>query len=245
MVALDPSHLPTTNAIVNVGVTAGDGLEGEFYWDSANVTATNLNVFKSTASGSTVTGRWVRMNSTVSSSASGGNRTINLRKSLKLRIPMLVDGAGCAVVNTNDATLVTWLSPRFSGSAVSNANYCVFGVRVPKYISTNAEITASLSVRLSNTDTGAQTYHLGMASIANGSPIAGTGANFTVLTIPADASGASGDVESVSDVSLTGWAAAATAGQWWYIELRRAGSTDASTVASDLVELEINYSTSE
>lgn len=168
-----------------------------------------------------------------------------LRKTLKFNFARNVDGAGCTYPNTNDFTAVNLMVPRFSDSAVSNVNYCVFGVRVPKFVSASVEMTASLSVKLTGADTAAHTYHLGMVSVANSAALVATAANFITLTLAADASGSSGDVESVNDVTLTGWAAAVTAGNWWYIELRRAGSVDASTVASDLLELEINYNTTQ
>lgn len=162
-------------------------------------------------------------------------------KSLKFNFPRLVDNAGCTYPNTNDFTLATFMVATFSGTGASNANYCRFAVRVPSDIDTAVDLTAALTFELTGADTGAHTYHLGMVSIANSAAIAGTPANFVALDFAGDASGASGDVESIAATTLTGWKSAVTAGQWWLIELRRDGANDASTVASRLQELEIFY----
>lgn len=161
-------------------------------------------------------------------------------KSLKFNFPRVVDNAGCTYPNTNDFTLPTFMVPQFSGTGASNANYCRFAIRVPSDIDTAVDLTAALTFELTGADTGAHTYHLGMVSIANSAAIAGTPANFVSLSFAGDASGASGDVESIAATTLTGWKSAVTAGQWWLLELRRDG-TDASTVASRLQELEIFY----
>jgi hypothetical protein len=81
---------------------------------------------------------------------------------------------------------------------------------------------------------------VGVVSIANSSAGTGTPANYVTLTIAADASGVSGDIESVSGVTLTGWAAALTANQWALVRLQRDGS-DASAADQDGLELEITY----
>ncbi len=163
------------------------------------------------------------------------------KKYLKFNFPRRIDGTGCTYPNTNDFTLVTFMVPRFSGTAATNANFCRFGVRVPKDIDTSVDVKASLTVRLTGADTSAHIYNVGFASIPNSSISAGTIGNWIKLDVAADASGANDDLESVSDVTLTGWAAGLTANQWWAIQLNRAGDVDASTVASDLFELQIEY----
>lgn len=152
-----------------------------------------------------------------------------------------VDGTGCTLPNTNDFTGTNFMMPRFSGSTVSNNNFVRFAFRVPKNLDTSVDLVASLTVRLTAADTGAHQYHLGMVSIANSANSEGTPANFVALNINGDASGAAGDLESVENVTLTSWRSNMTAGQWCLVELRRAGDSapDASNVASDLMELEI------
>jgi hypothetical protein len=169
------------------------------------------------------------------------NITAVAKRQLKFNFPRRIDGTGCTYPNTNDFTLTTFMVPRFSGTTVSNSNWCRFAVRAPKDIDTSVALTASLTVRLTTADTAAQIYNVGFASVANSAVSIATVGTWIKLDIAADASGASDDVESVSNVALTGWAAGLTANQWWVIELNRAGAADASTVASDFLELQIEY----
>lgn len=60
--------MPTTNAVCNIGVTSGDGLAGEFYWDSSSVASTNTDTFQTSFPGLEITGRWIRL-----SGGSGAN----------------------------------------------------------------------------------------------------------------------------------------------------------------------------
>lgn len=69
MVSTRPDRLPTTNAICNIGVTAGDGLAGEFYWDSSSVASTNTDTFQTSFPGLETTGRWIRISGGSGSSA--------------------------------------------------------------------------------------------------------------------------------------------------------------------------------
>lgn len=167
--------------------------------------------------------------------------TLNVQKSLKLQFPRYVDNAGCTYSNTNDYTALTFMLPQFSGTGATNANYCDFAFRVPADLDTSKDLTGSLTIRLTGADTSAHTYDVGMVSIANSGAAAGTPANFVALTISGDASGASGDIESVSNVTLTGWKSNMTAGQWCLLRLNRDGANDSSNVASNLMELEIFY----
>lgn len=161
-----------------------------------------------------------------------------------LRFPDSVDGAGCTYVNTNDVTARTFMRPRFSAAGVTNANFATFSCLVPSDLSTSVNLTATLKVALVAGDTAASTYTVGMASVANSASSSPTAANYVTLTVPADGSGAAGDVEGVSNVTLTGWAAAMTAGQWLFIQLQRDG-TDASATAEDLLVLEITYTSTQ
>lgn len=158
-----------------------------------------------------------------------------------------IDGTGATVVNTNDLTQETFMIPQFGGNSVSNANYVRFCCRVPSELDNTVAMTASITTELTGADTAAAVYHLGVVSIANSSALAGTPTTFISCTNTADGSGASGDVESVNDVALTGWAATLTPKQWMMIEIRRSGNEagDASTVATRLRELEIFYTTSQ
>lgn len=200
--------------------------------DTTSTTWTQL--FPLTASSTaTFTGK------TYDSSATGN--VLKFKSYLKFNFPRRIDGTGCTYPNTNDFTLNTFMVPRFSGTVATNSNWCRFAIRVPKDIDTSVDPVASLTVRLSAADTGAQIYNAGFASVANSAVATATVGTWVIMNVAADASGASDDVESVSNVTLTGWGAGLTAGQWWVVELNRAGAVDASTVASDLLELEIEY----
>jgi hypothetical protein len=124
---------------------------------------------------------------------------------------------------------------------VSNSNFCRFAIRVPDDFDTTVVPRASLTVRLTGADTSAQIYNAGFASVANSAASTATVGTWIKLDVAADASGASDDVESVSSVNLAGWNSSLVAGQWWVIELNRAGSVDASTVSSELLEFQVEY----
>jgi hypothetical protein len=170
--------------------------------------------------------------------------TVKQQRSLKLQYPRKIDGAGCTYSNTNDYTAALFMIPRFSATGATNANYAEFAFRVPSDLDTSVDLTASLSVQLAGADTSAATYTVGMVSIANSSAGAGTPANYVTLTVAADGSGASGDIESVNGTTLTGWRSNMTANQWCLVRLQRDGS-DASAVAQDGLELEIFYTSTQ
>jgi len=155
-----------------------------------------------------------------------------------------VDNAGCTIPNTNDFVLNTFMVPQFSGTAASNANFMLFMTRVPKDIDTSVALTASITVELTAADTAAHSYHVGVVSVANSAQIDSTPTTFIDLAITGDGSGVAEDIESVNDVTLTGWAATLTANQWAVIELRRNGA-DTSTVASRFQELKIYYTSTQ
>lgn len=209
---------------------------------STEVTITNTVNVK----GNTYTSNLYAFNLVVSNTISGtidatdAGLILIQTKSLKLQYPRRVDGSGCTIPNTNDFTAQLFMVPRFSATAATNVNYAEWAFRVPADLDTSADMTASLTIQLAGADTSAATYTVGVVSIANSSAGAGTPANYATLTIPADGSGADGDIESVNGVTLTGWAAALTPNQWALVRLQRDGS-DASAVAQDGLELELFY----
>jgi hypothetical protein len=230
--------LTTDNAIARVDGTSGTNVQSSVVVVGDTGVVTGVNALTAT---NVITASEFTAGATNLVAALALKAPLASKKQLKFNFPRRIDGTGCTYPNTNDFTLTTFMVPRFSGTTVSNNNWCRFAVRVPKYFDTNVAPTASLSVRLSAADTAAQIYNVGFASVANSAISTATVGTWIRLDIAADASGASDDVESVSDVALTGWAAGLTAGQWWVIELNRAGAVDASTVASDFLELQIEY----
>lgn len=234
-------------AIVTNSLTVYSNTYVSNFYAFTGVVSNNLTVYGNTALNTataqslTVTNNLTVQGSyqgTIDPSASG--TTLNVQKSLKLQFPRYVDNAGCTYANTNDYSALTFMLPQFSGTAAASGNYCDFAFRVPADLDTSKDLTGSLTIRLTAADTAAHAYDVGMVSIANSGAAAGTPGNYVTLTISADGSGASGDIESVSGVTLTSWRSNMTAGQWCLLRLRRDG-TDASTVASNLMELEIFY----
>lgn len=154
-----------------------------------------------------------------------------------------LSGTGCVLVNTNDVTAVHFMVPQFSGDAttgVTNQNFVRFVLAVPADIDTSVDLTATLKFELGGADTAAHTYHIGMVSVADSAAADATAATYVTLSFAGDASGASGDIETIGPTTLTGWKSAVTAGQYWVIQLDRLGS-DTSTVNSWLRELVIAY----
>ncbi len=242
------SNIFATTQFITNSLTVYSNTYVSNIYSFTGVVSNNLTVLGNTAlNTATAQSLTVTNNLTVQGSYQGtidpsvSGTTLNVQKSLKLQFPRYVDNAGCTYANTNDYTSLTFMLPLFSGSAATNANYCDFAFRVPADLDTSKDLTGSLTIRLSGADTGAHTYDVGMVSIANSSAAAGTPANYVALTISGDGSGASGDIESVSGVTLTSWRSNMTAGQYCLLRLNRDGANDASTVASNLMELEIFY----
>lgn len=180
-------------------------------------------------------------NKSVNSTKNGGNNTVKLRGYITLNYPGRCDGTG-AIIQTNDYTQAYWGQALFSASAATNANWIEYRITVPEDIDTSVDLKVTRwKFRLAAADTAAHTYNLGMASCADStSHDAPTFGQWVALSFAGDASGASGDVETVSGVTLTSWKSNVTAGQLWVIRLNRDG-TDASTQASYSGPLVIEY----
>lgn len=157
--------------------------------------------------------------------------------------PSRVDGAGATIV-TNDYTSGLWGLATYSGSADTNGNYAIFRIgTVPYDMDTGAAMTLKgFSVRVSATDTDAAEFTIALWSPASSSSYTPT--DFTSLStfINFDSgtltSPAANDIFYFSDVTLTGWAAALTAGRPFIIGIaRRNGSNDDSvTIVSGVIE---------
>jgi hypothetical protein len=145
--------------------------------------------------------------------------------------PGRVDGTGCIAGTTNTANV--WGLASYSGSADTNGNYAVFRVgTVPYDLDTSVAMTLKgFSIRVDGSDTDAAQFAIALYSPA--SSAAAMPSDFTAcsdfihfdsgaLTTPA-----LGDVFYFSDVTLTGWAAALTAGRPLIVAVaRRNGSND-------------------
>lgn len=171
-----------------------------------------------------------------------GRQDVTPKTSLYLIFPHVADETG-AVLNTNK-TSAHFGHALFSGTAAKTANYVEYRLNVPRNINTAIDLKAYLSVVLSAADTSAHTYEISMASVPTSSSYTSpTLGNAVTLTVTADATGASEDVEATAATTLTSWKSNVTAGQTWVIRLARDGSNDASTVASYDAMLEIEFGT--
>lgn len=168
------------------------------------------------------------------------NTVLKSYKSIRFQFPRRVDGVGCTIPNTNDFTAFNFMVPRFSATAATNANFAKFATIVPWDLDTSQDLQANLKVVLVSGDTSASTYTLGMVSVSDSADWETAAANYVTLTIPSDAGGGAGNVESVYNVTLTNWKANLTPNDWWVIQLNRDGN-DASATAEDFVEVEIRY----
>ena len=178
---------------------------------------------------------------TIQSTADGGSSTVKLKNYIVLAFPHTCDGAG-AIIATNDNSAKYFGQAAFAGGGAATTNFVEYRLTVPEDIDTAVALKVErFKFRLGAADTNAQSYALTMASTADSasfdSPTLG---NSVTLSFAGDASGASGDVQTISSVTLTNWAGALTAGQFWVIRLARDG-TDASTQTSYSGPLVISY----
>jgi hypothetical protein len=179
---------------------------------------------------------------TIQTTSDGGSHSLKTKQFLVLAFPHTCDGVG-AIIATNDNTQKFFGQALFSGSAAATANYIEYRIAVPEDIDTSVDLKIERwKFRLAAADTNGHSYVITMASVADSaaydSPTLGQS---VTLTFSGDASGASGDVETVSNVTLTNWKSNVTAGQFWVIRLARNGDTDASTQASYSGPLIISY----
>ncbi len=145
--------------------------------------------------------------------------------------PSRVDGTGCIIGTTNTANV--WGLASYSGSADTNGNYAIFRIgTVPYDLDTSVAMTLKgFSIRVDGSDTDAAEFTIALyspASSAAGLPTDFTGfSTFINFDSGALTSPALGDTFYFSDVTLTGWAAALTAGRPFLIAIaRRNGSND-------------------
>lgn len=219
--------------------------------DSTNVVGYPTNLANSQISGSAAiakskvssSGTWTAAEiPTLQTTADGGGNTIKMKGYIVLASPFSCDGAG-SIIETNNNALAYFGQALMSGTAATNANYIEYRITVPEDIDTSIDLKVERwKFRLSGADTGAHTYNIAMASVADSasydSPTLG---QWVALSFAGDGSGASGDVETVSNVTLTSWKSNVTAGELWVIRVNRDGAGDASTVAAYSGPLVISY----
>lgn len=175
--------------------------------------------------------------------ATGGN-TLKMKGYIMLTHPHQFDGIG-AILQTNTSS-VTYGQALFANGADASTNAIKYLLTVPEDIDTSVDLRAKFKFRLGGADTGTHRYAISMISVTDSSTYDGTAGNVVNLDFAGDASGASGDVETVAFTTLSNWKSNITAGQHWVIKLARDGDTsDTSTVDSTSGTLVIEYGISQ
>lgn len=178
---------------------------------------------------------------TLTTVADGGANTIKMKGYIVLASPHMAEGTGAVLQTTN--TLSYFGQALFANAGAAATNYVEYRLTVPEDVDTAIDMKVErFKFRLSAADTGAHSYVLTQGSVADSASYDSPSLSQSVtLTFAGDASGASGDVESISGTTLTNWAGNVTAGRLWVIRLARNGDSDASTVNSYSGPLVISY----
>jgi hypothetical protein len=154
-------------------------------------------------------------------------------------------GEGVGAVQQTDFTTAYFGQVLFSATADQTVNYVDYYWIVPADIDTSVDLTASWWFILGAVDTGKHRYVISMGSVANSANCStATLSNAINLDFAGDGSGASGDIESVLNTTLTSWKSNVTANYCWHIRLARDGddgTNDTSSAASYSGKLVISY----
>lgn len=161
-----------------------------------------------------------------------------------LASPFRCDGTGCKIY-TNDYTKTYYGQGQFADDAAKTANWCEYTITVPEDLDTTVDLKVErLKFQLGAADTGKHYYEISVSSVADSAAYAGSLGDAIACKFAGDASGAEGDVETVSNITLTGWKSALTAGRLLVIRLARVGNDgtdDTSTADSYSGPLVISY----
>lgn len=155
---------------------------------------------------------------------------------------------GSGVTQQTTVTSPLYGQALFSNSADKATNYVEYILTVPDDIDTAVDLTGKFKFILGGADTNDHEYEISMIDVA-GSAVYDTAlADAVSLTYTADGSGADKDVQTAgAPDTLTGWAAALAAGNYWRIRVARDGdnANDGSTVNSYSGPLIIRYGTTQ
>ncbi len=160
--------------------------------------------------------------------------------------PHQVDGTG-AVVDTL-STSPSYGQAIFAANTDEATNYVLYRFRVPFDLDTNVDLQACFSFRLGAADTGTHTYKISMADVADSASADSPSFSNTITwSFGGDASGASGDTETVGYTTLTSWKSSLTPGHIIVIKLARDGDAagDSSSQASSTQSLSLKYGRSQ
>lgn len=179
---------------------------------------------------------------------SGTGNVFKQVKELIFTTPKTCDETGALIDTTK--TNATFGLCKFSNSADKAGNYADYIATVPFDIDTNVDLTLkSFSVGLGGADTNAHAYEISMCAPAASAAWNCTPSQAISVSVSADASGASGDVEYAASlpITLTDWRSNVTAGRFWKIRVARDGDAagDGSTVDSYVLGFTISYGSSQ
>jgi hypothetical protein len=171
------------------------------------------------------------------------NNVLLMKGYIVLSHPHLVDGAG-AILQTNDTTVAYFGQAQFANGTAASGNFLEYRITVPEDLDTTVDLKVERwKFRLGGSDTATHRYVISMQSVADSAAYVGTPANAVNMDFAGDASGANGDVETVSNITLTAWKSNVTPGALWVIRVARDGNNgaDASTVSSYSGPLVLSY----
>lgn len=236
------------------------GSTGNVQYNSGGVFASDSGILYDPATGLTlgklvVTGDMTLSNSqTVHTSTAAANQTLFTPDGLNwYNSPTYTtywrekEFATPTNVSTNTVFFVTtstlpyYGKPLFTIAGSSNSTYVEYDTFVPTYLQTTTDPVANFKILIgTGTDLGSHKIIIDMADLA------GSGAwttpnyiNPITVTFTADAAGLSGDVESATGWTLTGWGASMTAGHALKIRVRNDPS-GTSTVNYYLLNMTID-----
>jgi hypothetical protein len=154
--------------------------------------------------------------------------------------PDRCDGTGATMDTTG--TDDTFGHCLFSASAGYTANTAYYEAVVPADLDTTVDLTALWKFSLSGADTNAQCYKIEVSDVADSAARAGSYGTTINLPKAGDASGASGDIETVTATTLTGWRSVLTAGHLMRIRVGRDGGNEGTSCASGAGSTVASYS---
>lgn len=178
-------------------------------------------------------------NKTEATTGAGGNNTFKTRKFLVLDFDRVA--LTSMIANTNDFSLNTYGRVGFTGnSALTNNNFVEYSCIVPKYLDTASDLIVEyLQFKTSGTQTGAVTFDIGMADIADSSDADPTSfSNWIAMTSGTLTSAAANDIFTISTKTLTSWRSSLTVGHRLKIRMDR---NDTNTDTMNLKNMLISY----
>lgn len=185
------------------------------------------------------TGSQTLQSKTIATTGAGGNNTLKIRRTLILDFDRVA--LTSMIANTNDFSLNTYGRVGFVGnSALTNNNFVEFSCIIPPYLDTASDLVVEyLQVKTTGTQTGALTFDIGMADVADSADADPTSfSNWIAMTSGTLTSAAANDVFTISSKTLTSWKSSITVGHRLKIRMDR---NDSNTDTVNLKNMLISY----